>query len=414
MNKYREITGQLNYWLFLAVVFLLPYPQICVRYACVLWIVSWLFEGRWLSCPRSLKQNKMAIPFLLFGLWYAWKVLSGLWAPDYDAWAWQMERYLTFALIIPVGIWGVNQRYDWQQIGRVLVLGCTTAVLFYCILMPVLYCYPDLVPRLHISSEWNYDIQNKMTFFSDNLSHIKHRLFLCSIEMFGIILAFRTLRQHKVWLIVSVFIMIAGILLTGSRQSILTGAALLAIALVYALPPRYRLRYGVGILLLGIVLGGGLLMLHPRMRAFNFEAITEMREISYTHDIRFNIWGLAVQTPEDYLAHGVGAGQSTHYMLSKYEQYQLDYYIKKHYHPHNQYLEELIEGGIPGLALLLLAWLSIPFCAAGKHQKNAVYFTTLFMINMLTDCMFGKFCGIALWSVGLLIILLQSDPQRKE
>ena len=414
MKTYRDILGRINYGLFLAVVFLLPYPQICLRYACVLWIVSWLLEGRWLSRPRSLRENKMAITFLLFGLWYAWKALSGLWAADHSAWAWQMERYLTFALITPVGLWGVNRHYDWQQISRVLILGCTSAVVFYCILMPVLYCCPQLVPRLHISSEWNYAIHDRLIFFSENLSHIKHRLFLCSTEMLGIILAFRTLRDRKAWLVVSVLVMFAGILLSGSRQSILTGAALLAIAMVYALPRRYRLRYGVGILLLGIVLGGGLLMLHPRMRAFNFQAITEMREISYTHDIRFNIWGLAIQTPEDYLSHGIGAGQSTQYMLGKYEQYHLDYYVQKHYHPHNQYLEELIEGGIPGLVLLVLAWLSIPICASAKYRKYAVYFTVLFMINMLTDCMFGKFCGIALWSVGLMLILLQADSERKE
>ena len=26
-----------------------------------------------------------------------------------------MERYLTFALIVPIGIWGLNTNYDWKQ-----------------------------------------------------------------------------------------------------------------------------------------------------------------------------------------------------------------------------------------------------------------------------------------------------------
>ena len=71
MNTYQEIVGRANWWLFLVVVALLPFPQIALRFACVLWIFCWALEGRWLTKPRSLKENKMAIPFLLFGLWYA-------------------------------------------------------------------------------------------------------------------------------------------------------------------------------------------------------------------------------------------------------------------------------------------------------------------------------------------------------
>ena len=110
MNRYQDIIGKVNYGIFLATVALLPFPQILLRYMCVLWIIAWLLEGRWLSKPMSLRENKIAIPFILFGLWYIWKIVSGLWASDYDAWAWQMERYIAFGMIIPVGIWGVNKQ----------------------------------------------------------------------------------------------------------------------------------------------------------------------------------------------------------------------------------------------------------------------------------------------------------------
>ena len=400
MNTYKHILEQTTYGLFLLLTFLLPYPQVALRFVIVLWFVCWLLEGRWLHKPAV--SVKTFIPILLFGLWFAYKVLSVCWVADIGAWKWQMERYMTFALIIPVGIWGVNDRFNWQQVGRVLVLGCTSAVIFYLITMTLLYLHPAWVLKLHISDEWHPNIENPLFFFSENISHIKHRLFLCSVEMMGVIAAFATLRHRKALLIPSVLIMLSTIPLTGSRQSILTATALLAVALVYALPPRYRLRYGVGILLLGILLGGGMLTLHPRMQEFNFRALTQIRDISYTHDIRLNIWGLAIQTPEDYLSHGLGAGQSTGYMIDKYEQYHLDYYIQKHYHPHNQYLEELMEGGIPGLVLFVLAWLSIPLCCPAERRRLAVFFTVLFVINMFTDCMFGMFDGIALWAVGIL------------
>ncbi len=414
MNRYQDIMGRINYGLFLCVVALLPFPQIFLRYACVLWVLSWVLEGRWMQRPKSLRENRMAIPFLLFAAWYAWKAISGLWATDHGTWAWQMERYLTFGLMLPIGIWGVNARYDMRKISKVLIISCLIAIPFYLIIMTVLYYHREIIDYLQWKAEWNYGVSSWYSYFDNNSSILKHRLFLCSVEMIGALLAMQLWRKEKKWLALSLPVMLSAIPLTGSRQSILTCAALLAVGIIYALPQRYRLRYGVGILLLGMVIGGGLLKLHPRMQQFNLHAITEMRDVSYEHDVRFNIYGCALQQPSDYIAYGLGAGQSTAYLLQKYEENGFDFYIFKHYHAHNQYLEELMELGIAGLLLFVLAWLSIPLCAHGKGRRLAVFITVLYMLNMLTDCMFGKFDGIVLWAVCLVLILLQSDPERQE
>ena len=71
MNKYRDIVGRINYGFFLAVVFLLPFPQVCLRYACVAWFIAWILELRWLQKPATniqLSIIKTILPFLLFGL----------------------------------------------------------------------------------------------------------------------------------------------------------------------------------------------------------------------------------------------------------------------------------------------------------------------------------------------------------
>ena len=413
MKRYQDIIGRINYGLFLAVVALLPFPQTPLRLACVLWIISWYLELRWISKPKSLRENPVAIPILLFGLWFAWKVLSICWAPDYNAWAWQMERYMTFALIIPIGLWGVNEHYKWEQAGKVLVASCVIAIPLYFIWMALLFPHPEWVPYLHLSEEWTHHA-NWSTFLMDNISHFKHRLFLCSTELFGIVIAFLVFRKRWALLIPAVAIMFLSIPMTGSRQSILTCAALVVIGILYLLPRKLRLRYGVGILLLGMLAGGGLLTLHPRMQQFDLRTLTEMRDVSYDHDVRLNIYGCALQQPSDYIAYGLGAGQSTAYLMEKYQEKGFDYYVFKHYHAHNQYLEELMEIGIPGLLLFLLAWLSIPVCARKANRFIALLFFTLYAMNMFTDCMFGKFDGIALWAVGLLFILLQTNAERDE
>ena len=414
MNRYREIVGKVNYGLFLTVVALLPFEQLLLRYACVMWIICWVLEGRWLQRLRPLRENKMLIPFLLFGLWYLWQIVSWFWVADRGAWSWQMERYMTFGLLIPVGLWGVNKCYDWRTVGKVLVASCVIAVPFYLTVLTVLYYHPELIGRLPRSEEWYVNAANWYSFYEENISVLKHRLFLCSVELFGAVVAYQLWHKRPAVFIPILLVMLSSIPLTGSRQSILTAAGIMAVALVYELPKMYRLRYGVGILLLGVVLGFGVLKLHPRMQNFDFTDFTEMREIKPDHNVRLNIWGVALQHPSDYIGHGLGAGQSTQYMVQKYKEANMNYYAHMHYHAHNQYLEEVMEIGIPGLLLFLLAWISIPLCARGQGVYTALLFTTIFVMNMLTDCMFGKFCGIALWAVGLILILLQSDPESEE
>lgn len=420
MNKYRDIVSRINYGLFLVLAALLPFPQVYLRYALVVWFIFWLLEGRWLQKPyvRLSLDHLQVVPFLLFGLWFVWKVVSVCWAADYDAWGWQMERYMSFGLIVPVGLWGVNERYNLRQAGKVLAISCVLAIPLYVVWMAVLFHHPELVSYMHLHEPWTQH-EDWWVFLSDNISHFKHRLFLCSAEMLGAVAAILVWKEKKWLWMIMVPIMLSSIFMTGSRQAILTIAAMLVVGIICAIPSKYRLRYGIGILMLGVLFGGGLLRLHPRMQQFDMHAITEMRDVSYEHDVRFNIYGCALQQPGDYLAYGLGAGQSTAYLMDKYREKGFDYYIFKRYHAHNQYLEELMEIGIPGLLLFLLAWLSVPVCARKENRVLALLFCTMYGMNMLTDCMFGKFDGIVMWAFGMVSILLlrvptapQSSPSR--
>lgn len=409
-NRYQQIAGTLNYWLFLAVVFMLPFPQIILRYACVIWIISWFFEGRWLRKPCSLRENRTIVPFLLFGFWYLWKIVSVLWIADYAAWAWEMERYMTFGMLVPIGIWGLNNHYKWQQIGKVFIAGCVTAMCVYIALLTCFYYNRELAETLNQYPNWDFTPTTWYAYVSENISNFKHRLFLCSVELIGVVIAFQLYSKKIKILVPLVLIMLSTIPITGSRQSILTCTGLVVVTIIFKLPQVYRIRYGLAILLLGMILGGGLLMLHPRMENFKFSSLTNPQDFSYNeHDTRINIWGLALQHPTDYCWYGKGAGQSTNYMLQQYKDANLSYYLAKEYHSHNQYIEELIEIGLPGMLFFIVIWFAIPIYAYGQGRQTATLFTTLFMMNMLTDCMFGKFCGIALWAFCMIIVLLQSQ-----
>ena len=406
--------GQFNYALFLVVVALLPFPQIFLRYTCVAWIFAWLLEGRWLSKPNWQDWRKM-LPFFMFGGWYLWKIISGLWADNLNAYSWQLERYMAFGLLVPVGIWGVNKYYNWKHVCIVLASSCVLAVGVYVFTLfwvgnANFVNQPFGTVRIQpLTSE----------FFANKISYIKHRLFLCSVEMMGIVSLLylrkdiiNKLGNVKGWILIvlAVAIMITLILITGSRASILSGIALLAVWALYKLPIR-RIRYKIAFLLLAGGIGLFALSLHPRMENFDYEQLFSIRDTNHKHNVRINIWGAVLDTPQDYSLYGLGAGQSIPYLRKKYEDLGLVQYARVAYASHNQYLAEWMEIGIPGLIFFVLAWISLPCFTQKRARKSAMMLFTLYALNMLTDCMWGMFDGIALWCVWMVLIRIQSDTQ---
>lgn len=393
MRRYTDILGSIQLYLFLAVVALLPFPQIFLRYACVLWFVAWVLEGRWLrktNFQSPISNFQSAIPFLLFGFWYGWKLLSGLWAADTTEWAAQMERYISFGVMVPVGIWGLNDRYDWRQAGKVFVISCVCSAFFYPLLLTVLLYHREIIDATHWVANWDYSSSEWFYFYQINLSHVKYRLILDSVLILGIIIATRLwFREHRwLWSIVTVLLS-ASILLSGSRQALITLVIIAVIALGFWLSRRMKKTYAAGIIVLALVVGGIVISLHPRIQAMDIQS-----------EERVQIWEAALQQPADYLWVGFGGGQDGVQLMRA--------------HSHNQYLQELREGGIVGLILFLLAWISVPICAPKKQKELAILFTVLFACNMCTECMFARYCGVALWSVGLLFLLLQTDAAREQ
>lgn len=387
MKRYTDILGSIQFYLFLAVVALLPFPQIFLRYACVLWFVAWVLEGRWLKkSPITIYQ----LPFFLFGLWYAWKLLSGLWAADTTEWAAQMERYISFGVMVPVGIWGLNDRYDWRQAGKVFVISCICSAFFYPLLLTVLLYHREIIDATHWVANWDYSSTDWWYFYQINLSHVKYRLILDSVLIVGILLAARLWFTERKGLWGAVTVLLTGsILLSGSRQAFITLVVIAVIALGFWLSRRMKKTYATGIIVLALVVGGIVISLHPRIQAMDIQS-----------EERVQIWKAALQHSTEYVWKGFGGGQDGVQLMRA--------------HSHNQYLQELREGGIVGLILFLLAWISVPLCAPKKQKELAILFTVLFACNMCTECMFARYCGVALWSVGLLFMLLQTDAAREQ
>ena len=323
---------------------------------------------------------------------------------------------MTFALILPVGIWGVNEHYNWRTVAKVLAISCAASVVFYVIAMTVLYHSAE-TPNL---PAWRTDYHNWLECFALNSSCLKHRLFWCTTQLLGVIAAFQAWpakdkSQILKWSLA--ILMLSALPLSGSRQIVFSLAAVIIIALIYFIKSKIANRKSqvlvISLTILTILTIAAISFVnHPRMKAMLQGDIT-MEQLTLKEP-RVAIWQQVFSSPMDYFWTGLGGGQSVNYLEAKYNTHYMEYYSYMHYHAHNQYLEELMELGIFGLILFLAAWISIIVCARGQGRRTAIYFVTICMLNMLTDCMWGKFDGIAIWAVAMIFILMQSKSAKIE
>ena len=125
-----------------------------------------------------------------------------------------------------------------------------------------------------------------------------------------------------------------------------------------------------------------------------------------------HIWAIAITHLDEYVWFGKGAGSSRPFLLQKYEQYNApQLYRDRKYNDQNQYLEETIELGIPGLYLLLSALVSLWFVSLPRTRIYATYFLILIMLNLLTESMLGRTDGIITIALFSLLFVVMN---RKE
>ena len=337
--------------------------------------------------------------------------MSALWAGSPELTYAELERHLAIPMLLPVVLWGVNERYDLKMIRRVLMYGCLAAVPVYFFTMFWAYNHACIEQASeHIAAQWM-----PMEFFAESVSAIKHRLFLSSVEIVGIIAVCHRRKELcarygviEGWLltIAAIGAMATLVVATGSRASLFTDIVLIAIAMIEHTPARWRTMSAIGALAVAVVMSVCIVELHPRMQSFEWDHL-KLEKLDADRNARLNIWSMALDRPQDYMWHGVGAGNSTTYLQQRYAEHGYTTYIRKSYNSHNQYLTEWLDLGIFGLLLFCAAWISL-LCAPkkGKARQAAAYLASIYLLNMLTDNMFGRFDGLALFSACLVICML--------
>lgn len=400
-TTYRNIIGKINYALFFCALVGLVLPPHYGNMLWLLWLFSWLLEGRWLQ-RTNLRADKSVIPVLLLVIYLAWALLSVAWAPCTDSAIHTVTRYASMPFLLLVFCFGLNDNYRDTRFLETFLKACVFIIPVYYFAVHcavhhniVLYSQGEPVPPFQLVFDHGYS------------SAIKHRLFFCMVLTLGLIciptIYGRTADRYARWsrlltLGVAAVVILVGIYFTGSRASLLTGAVLFAVALLFRYANR---RHWWVILLVALGLIAALFVVtkcQPRMR-------------DVATDPRVAIYKSAAMHASEIPFFGLGIGQQHRFMLDNYEDDNYQLGLQRGFNTHNQYIGTYFELGIIGLLLLLAAFISIPFCFTGRARRIGLLFSLMYLINMLTDDVFERFDPLTTLYVFLIVLLALQQYQ---
>ena len=408
MNTYTRILSQVNYTAFLALLVSLPFPIPFIRICWLVWAFTWLLEFRYLH-RANIRKNK-SILYLSLGVavWLVWNLVSVFWAQNSAAvWA-SMERYTSLLAIPLIGIWGVNERYDWKQCAKVLLASSLISVGVY------MFTHFWVINNLQALDKNRTDlIPIDWLHMEDLLMNIKHRMHYTNLLCLLVPCLVLLRKELRLWhLIPAGIVLLAAIRMSGSRIALVNLLIVLAITLCYLIiRSRRKWMKPIGITLTVIaILGIGFvgLYFHPRNAGLS---LSEMMQVNESSDLpafepRFAIWQTALEQPSDYMAYGLGAGNASDYLQAHYISHGWDHYAMRHFSPHNQYLAVCMELGLAAAILFVLFWLGIAFFVHGRQRYWALCTIGICMCSMMIDLLLGGLEGIVFINIAFILGLL--------
>jgi O-antigen ligase len=160
-------------------------------------------------------------------------------------------------------------------------------------------------------------------------------------------------------------------------------------------PPRWRWVALVMFPLMTLAIASGSASVQKRMQ----ETLTSLKtpnDPMSSSDIRIELTRIGVDLAQDHYATGLGyANYSARHLQAAHKRYAIDpqrkHYLQSHWvnssNPHNEYLMQLVGGGIPAL-VLLLTWLSLPILRRAAPGTQALL--TGVSLAFATGCLFNS------------------------
>ncbi len=402
----------LNYFVFLLFVCSLPFPWHFTQPLIIAWGITWLLEGRWLQ-RRYLRINRTQIPMLLITVFIAWEALSLLWTDDAgNGWS-MLGKHIPLLVVILPTLFGVNRYYRIAKIQTVLYAATLISVFAYLLLV-YWARNNNTVDIYYLYVEW--DVWN--LFNIPPVSNIKHHAYYCPVILLALCSSeglYRHFRQiYPKWSVLLTLgtgnlILLATIVLSGTRITLLLMPVLLLMAGWHYRHHRYVKRIGIAVVFLAVIFGSVFWTkstVAPQIkRSFQWVSYEDSKISPFDREPRIYIWHIILHDVSDYGWKGMGLGTADTYLARAYEKDGIPEMINRSFGPHNQYLKTWMELGPIAMLFLMCIVLTSPFYHSRRVRWTSMYICLIYGWSMLTESCFSRVSGIYQLCFALLLLI---------
>ncbi|GEM_PF-5089561 len=400
---WQAATGKLNYIAFLAFVVTLPFPLAWMRPLWVIWLITWLLEGRWMQL-ENYKRGRWLLPQILICAFILWETTSLLWAENVSLGLHEIGKHVSLFAVLIISIVGLSTYYKPIHIKLVWVMSCFAAIAGYC-LVNYAYQTDELIPQYYGVYWYNY-------LGSGPVMGLKHRTYFCLSLLIGLsfyksILMYLQATWGKIQGAVITFVAMAGlctgIVLTESRIGLIAMVCLLLYAAMTAI--KGWKRYAIAAVI--CIFSASIVITSPRFQMLFTNLHITTQEVNMTRyceeEYRPAIWATALAHYKEYGLLGKGAGSANDMMLRYYKQSEDPTIQTYTFGPHNYYLQTWMELGVIGIFLLLIIICATPLCCPLQVRKETISALICFAIMMCVECIWSRMNAIYLLSAFLIL-----------
>ncbi|MBO7316823.1 MAG: O-antigen ligase family protein [Paludibacteraceae bacterium] len=401
MDKYRQIVGKLNWFLFLAVAFTLSFSPAVLRIVWVAWLISWFLEFRFLD-KKNFSFSKYLVPSLMLLVFFLWQCLSYFWTIDKVTASVVLERQVSFLFLPLIMMFGVNENYDLKKSIFSFIIGTIVISISYINNVVILSNYRNILNSNYFNVLTDLEFEKFLKNFAHYFGFIRHHAFFSNVLIIAsifLLFVYKDIKEKigKNLTLVLTFAYLAincyfFIYLVDSRASLLTITLLIFIGVsVYFFSKK---RSWIVVLCSSILVVTTFILIlsfHPRLNNIRIDRLIKIEQVEDKDDARLKIWSTALRHIDEYLFIGKGVGSSSLFLEQKNIEDNIfsKNFVEKRFHSHNQYIETTIEMGVFALLLFISAFVYQIYISRKPRVKRLGFFIVItFAVKSLFDAMF--------------------------